>query len=114
MYSSARDIAVFLAANIGELPDQAGLQRVMWHAQQGAFPLEEGVYQALAWEVHKSNEMIVDKYGGLNNASTYIGLIPDRKAGIVILSNQGSLAVADVGRHILLVLAGRTSKSRRF
>ena len=34
---------------------------------------------------------IVDKPGGLDNASAYIGLIPDRKIGIVILSNRGDV-----------------------
>jgi hypothetical protein len=29
--------------------------------------------------------MSIDKYGGMNNASAYIGLIPERKFGVVIL-----------------------------
>ena len=53
MYASARDMAVFLAANLGELPDHAALQPAMRLAQQGVFATGEGLDQALAWEVHK-------------------------------------------------------------
>jgi beta-lactamase class C len=107
MYASARDMAVFLTANLGELPDHAALQEAMRRAQQGAFPTGDGVYQALAWEVRKGDETIVDKYGGMNNASAYIGLIPERKVGVVILGNRGSMAVSEVGRRIILSLARR-------
>ncbi|MGA8295271.1 MAG: serine hydrolase, partial [Rhodoplanes sp.] len=104
MYSSARDMAVFLMANLGELPDRETLQGAMRRAQRGTFPTGRGVYQALAWEVHKGEETIVDKYGGMNNASAYIGLIPERRIGVVILGNRGGLAVTDTGRGIILAL----------
>lgn len=107
MYASARDMAVFLAANLGELPDQGALQDAMHRAQQGTFPIRKDSYQALAWEVHKGIEQIVDKYGGMNNASAYIGLLPRRKIGVVILGNRGSMAVEEVGRRMILTLAGR-------
>lgn len=107
MYASARDMAVFLATNLGELPGHAALQEAMRRAQQGKFPIEKDLYQALAWEVHKGDESIVDKYGGMNNASAYIGLLPERKIGVVILGNRGSMAVEDVGRRIIRALAGR-------
>lgn len=107
MYASARDMAVFLAANLGELPGHVALQETMRRAQQGKFPIEKDLYQALAWEVHEGDESIVDKYGGMNNASAYIGLLPERKIGVVILGNRGSMAVEDVGRRIIRALAGR-------
>jgi beta-lactamase class C len=105
MYSSARDMAVFLMANLGELPDREALQEAMRRARRGAFPTSRGVTQALAWEVHKGEQTIVDKYGGMDNASAYIGLIPERKIGVVILGNRGSMAVTDMGRGIILALA---------
>ena len=105
MYSSARDMAVFLMANLGELPDREALQEAMRRAQRGTFPTSRGVSQALAWEVHKGEETIVDKYGGMNNASAYIGLIPERRIGVVILGNRGSMAVTDMGRGIILARA---------
>jgi beta-lactamase class C len=107
MYASARDMAVFLAANLGELPDLAALQAAMRRAQQPAFPIRDGVEQALGWEVRRGDLTIVDKYGGMNNASAYIALIQERKVGIVILGNRGGTEVEDVGRRIMLALARR-------
>jgi beta-lactamase class C len=108
MYAPARDMAMFLAANLGELPDQAALQAAMRRAQQGVFQTPKGFYQALAWELRKIDETIVDKYGGMNNASAYIGLLPERKVGIVILGNRGgSTAMSEVGRGIMPALARR-------
>jgi beta-lactamase class C len=107
MYASARDMAVFLDANLGGLPDQGALQEAMRRSQQPVFPTAEGLDQALAWEVHKDEETIVDKYGGMNNASAYIGLIRERKVGIVILGNRGGTEVEEMGRRIMLTLARR-------
>jgi beta-lactamase class C len=107
MYSSPRDMAVFLAANLGELTDQAAVQAAMQRAQQCAFPIATSICQALAWEVHEFPEIIVDKYGGMNNASAYIGLMRSRKIGIVILANSGSMALPEAGRAIILALARR-------
>jgi len=105
MYASVRDMAVFLAAALGELPDQAALREAIRRAQQGTFPIGEGVDQALAWEVRKGDETIIDKYGGMINASAYIGMIPERKLGVVILGNRGSMAVSEAARSIMLALA---------
>jgi beta-lactamase class C len=107
MYSSPRDMAVFLAANMGELPDNRPLQDAMAVAQRGVIAINERVTQALAWEVRKGPPEIVDKYGGLNNASAYIGMVRARKIGIVILSNRGSMDVGMAGRAILTELAAK-------
>jgi beta-lactamase class C len=50
---------------------------------------------------------IVEKYGGLNNASAYIGFMPSRALGIVILGNRGNQYPNEVGRLILRELAAR-------
>ena len=42
--------------------------------------------------MRKGDETIVDKYGGMNNASAYIGLIPERKIGVIILTGDGDQA----------------------
>lgn len=107
MYSSARDMAVFLAANLGELPEHAALQAAMRRAQESLFPVSADFAQAMAWEIRRGDETIVDKYGGLNNASAYVGMIRARGVGLVILGNRGSLAIVDAGRKILLTLAAR-------
>jgi len=104
MFSSARDMAVFLAANLGELPDQPALQDAMAFAQRPIIPISQNNEQALAWEINLNATPIVEKNGGLNNSSTYIGMVPSAKIGIVILSNRGELNPAEIGRRILLQL----------
>ena len=107
MYSSPRDMARFLAANMGEPPIDASLQPAIELAHRGALSIAPQVEQALAWEIVWEGERpIVEKYGGLHNASAYLGMMPDRKLGVVILGNRGALYPSDAGRHILRELAG--------
>jgi beta-lactamase class C len=105
IYSSARDMARFLAANLGALPNNP-LQEAMALAQQGAFTVGPRFTQALAWQrVTNGDLVMVDKNGGLNNTATYIGMIPQRRLGIVILSNCGGEPATRIGRQIMLALA---------
>jgi beta-lactamase class C len=118
MFSSARDMATFLAANLGALPKQnpkhRALQDAMALAQQGVFTVRPRFTQALGWQVVGNGELaIVDKNGGLNNTSTYIGMMPEKKLGIVILSNCGGEPATKIGRQIMLALArGDATASR--
>jgi beta-lactamase class C len=110
MFSSARDMAVFLAANLGELTDHRPLQEAMQFAQQGVFAISPRNTQALGWEINFNGDPpIVEKNGGLNNSSTYIGMIPARKLGIVILANRGNQDPAEVGRRVMWKLASMGS-----
>jgi beta-lactamase class C len=106
MYSSARDMAVFLAANIGELPIDRSLREAIKLAHQGIFTIDRRNQQALAWEVIVGGEpTIVEKYGGLNNASAYISMMPSRKLGVMILGNRANQYPNEPGRAIMLELA---------
>ena len=106
MYSSARDMAVFLAANLGALPNNRPLQDAMAFAQQGVFTVNPRFTQALGWQVVRNDDLtIVDKNGGLNNTSTYVGMIPQKRIGIVILGNRGKEPATRIGRQIMLALA---------
>jgi beta-lactamase class C len=106
MFSSARDMAIFLAANLGALSNNRDLQQAMALAQQGVFTVRPRFTQALAWQVVRNGELtMVDKNGGLNNTATYIGMIPQQKLGIVILSNCGGEPATRIGRQIMLALA---------
>jgi beta-lactamase class C len=105
MYSSPRDMARFLAANLGALGEQPELQAAMALAQEGVFQVNPRFTQALAWQRVKNDDLlIVDKNGGLNNTATYVGMIPQRRLGIVILSNCGGGPATRIGRQIMLAL----------
>jgi beta-lactamase class C len=77
----------------------------MAFAQQGVFTKGPRFTQALAWQIVRNGDLtIVDKNGGLNNTSTYIGMIPEKRLGIVILSNCGGEPATRIGRQIMLSL----------
>ena len=106
IYSSARDMATFLAANMGELADHGPMENAMALAQQPVFTVNPRFKQALAWQdISSGNLIILDKNGGLNNTSTYIGFAPQRKLGVVILVNRGKQHATGIGRQILHALA---------
>jgi beta-lactamase class C len=111
IYSSSRDMATFLAANMGELAGQGPMENAMALAQQPVFTVNPHFKQALAWQdVRSGNLLIIDKNGGLNNTSTYIGFAPQRKLGVVILVNRGKQHATGIGRQILHALAQERSK----
>jgi beta-lactamase class C len=106
MYSSPRDMAIFLAAHLGELSIERSLQDAMTLARRGVLAIGPSEQQALAWEITAGGgPAIVEKYGGLNNASAYIAMISTRKVGVVILGNRGNLYPSEPGRRMLLELA---------
>jgi beta-lactamase class C len=110
MFSSARDLAVLLAACLEDEPSPASeggpgteLGEALQLTQREAFRVNAQYGQAMAWEINDfAGPTIVDKPGGLNNASAYIGLVPARKLGIVILSNRGDIHPYDAARTTIL------------
>jgi beta-lactamase class C len=106
IYSSSRDMAIFLAANLGELPDHRPTENAMALAQQPVFTVGPRLKLGLAWQnVNAGNFTIIDKNGGLDNTSTYMGFAPQRKLGVVILVNRGKQHATGTGRQIIHALA---------
>jgi beta-lactamase class C len=106
MYSSVRDLAVFLDANMGHGRVAPALTQAMTVAQAPAFPTGPHGAQALAWEIDDTAApTVIDKNGGLNNTSAYMGMVPARRLGIVVLSNRGGIDVAQAGRRALRLLS---------
>ena len=111
IYSSGRDMAAFLAANMGELAGHGAIENAMAFAQQPVFTVSPRLKLGLAWQnVSSGNLQILDKNGGLNNTSTYIGFAPQRKLGVVILVNRGKQHATGIGRQILHALAQEKSE----
>ena len=106
IYSSSRDMATFLTANMGELANHGPMENAMTLAQQSVFTVNPHFRLALAWQdVSSGNLTILDKNGGLPNTSTWIGFTPQRKLGVVILVNRGKQRATAIGRQILHALA---------
>jgi beta-lactamase class C len=106
MFSSAQDMATLLAAALGERPTNPALSQAMQITQRVVFQVDARNAQAMAWEVEDHDGIVVvDKPGGLNNSSTYIGLVPAQKLGLVILMNRGNQYPHEFGRRFLVALA---------
>jgi beta-lactamase class C len=103
MFSSAHDLAILLAACLDEAPLDPQLRKAILSAQHEAFRVSPQYGQAMAWETDHANSItIVDKPGGLDNASAYVGLVPERKLGIVLLVNRGDAYLFETARMTIL------------
>jgi beta-lactamase class C len=103
MFSSARDLAILLAACMGERPIDPQLREALQLTQREEFRVSAQYAQAMAWEIENPFGLtIVDKPGGLDNASAYIGLVPERKIGLVILANRGDVHPFEMARNTIL------------
>lgn len=108
MFSTTRDLSILLAACL----DDGAVDPQVWDAlqmtQREAFRVGPQAGQAMAWEtIGTDGPTIVDKPGGLNNASAYIGLVPERKIGIVILANRGDVHPFEAARSTILPALSR-------
>jgi beta-lactamase class C len=113
MFSSARDLAVLLATEFGELSIDPVLRDAMAMTQRGVFVINARNSQALAWEINDyGGQVIIDKPGGLNNTSAYIGLIPEKRLGIVILVNRGDQHPYETARERILPALAQLSRYR--
>jgi beta-lactamase class C len=103
MFSSAHDLAILLAACLGERPIDPQLREALQLTQREEFRVSAQYAQAMAWEIENPfGVTIVDKPGGLDNASAYIGLVPERKIGLVILANRGDVHPFEMARSTIL------------
>jgi beta-lactamase class C len=103
MFSSAHDLAILLAACLGERPIDPQLREALQLTQREEFRVSAQYAQAMAWEIENPfGVTIVDKPGGLDNASAYIGLVPERKIGLVILANRGDVHPFEIARSTIL------------
>ena len=107
MFSSARDLAIFLDACLGGGAADPQLLEAIRMTQREIIRVSQERGQAMAWElVYVGGITIVDKPGGLNNASAYIGFVPARKVGIVLLANRSDFPY-EVARDRLLAALSR-------
>jgi beta-lactamase class C len=105
MFSSAHDLAIFMAACLDGTRADTPLREALQMTQREMFRVNEKFGQAMAWEtVHLDGE-VVDKPGGLNNASGYIGLVPARKIGVLLLANRAEFPHEIARYQVLPALA---------
>lgn len=99
--STITDMFKFLKANL-EIDGPPKLLKAMQFAQEGRFKVSEHLTMGLGWQRFSTQkELLIDKNGGVEGFSSYIGMNPDKKIGIVILVNKGKTGVTNAGRRIL-------------
>ncbi|WP_249157920.1 serine hydrolase [Bradyrhizobium jicamae] len=107
MFSSARDLGTFIAACLDGAAIDPELRAALRMTQQERFRVDEKFGQGMAWETVRLDGLtVVDKPGGLNNASGYLGLVPARKLGIVLLANRGEYP-HEIARYKILPALSR-------
>ncbi|MBV9561283.1 MAG: serine hydrolase [Bradyrhizobium sp.] len=106
MFSSARDLAIFLNVCFGGGAADPQLREALEMTQREMIRISPKFGQAMAWEtVHVDSITIVDKPGGLNNASAYIGFVPAHRVGVVLLANRSDFPYEIARDHLLSALS---------
>jgi len=108
MFSTARDLALFVVAALNEGAGDPELLKALQLTQRLAFRIDDNNAQAMAWEITNWGGVpVTDKPGGLNNASAYMGLVPEHRLGLVILSNRGDVYPFELARRSILPALAR-------
>jgi serine-type D-Ala-D-Ala carboxypeptidase/endopeptidase len=94
--STANDLIIFLAANMGIL--KSPLQPAMKETLRVHRTAGPGTEIALGWFVDKRTG-IVEHNGQTNGYHSFVGYDPRRKVGVVVLSNSGE-SIDDIGWRI--------------
>lgn len=103
--STPRDLLIFVEANMG-IRGPEDLKEAMKLAQKGYVPLNKRVTMGLGWERYTyDNLLIIEKNGGLPGFSSYIGFVPSKQIGIVILANKTKAKTTQIGRLLLTALS---------
>lgn len=103
--STATDLLKFLEANLGVNAPQE-LAYAIQIAQKGYYRVNDKLIMGLGWQRFQANDfLIIDKNGGVPGFSSYIGMLPNEKIGVVILANKSKIQSTEIGRRLLKILA---------
>jgi beta-lactamase class C len=113
MFSTARDLSIFMVACLGGERADPQLHDALQMTQREMFRVDQVYGQAMAWEtIDVDGVGVLDKPGGLNNASAYVGLVPARKIGVLLLANRGEFP-HEIARNRLLPALSRLAGAGR-
>jgi len=105
--SSAEDMAKFEAAMLNDKLLRRATRDLMWTPLQPSDGKKDPYAFGWAWREHANNEVAaVGHNGGQQGTSTSFLIAPDRRAGVVLLSNMEEVNLNALSREILNILAG--------
>src|SRR6185503_574556 len=97
--STTIDMLKFLDANLH--PERGPLERAMAFAHAERAPAG-AMMIGLNWIIiHAGADTIVWHNGGTGGYRTYIGFVPSRKVGVVVMTNSAGEGADDIGVHLL-------------
>lgn len=100
--STTTDMLRFLAANLHT--DRGPLGKAMALAQQERAPMAgPSMRIGLNWIIqHTGADTILWHNGGTGGYRTFVGFVPSRRMGVVVLTNSGGVGADDLGLHLLV------------
>jgi CubicO group peptidase (beta-lactamase class C family) len=101
LVSSANDMLKFVAANLdlGSNPLRDAMTLSHEPTIHGSTPSTQ---VGLGWHIRDHNgRKLIWHNGGTGGFRSFVGFAPDKRFGVVVLSNTGSLSVDDIGFHTL-------------
>jgi len=103
--SSAEDMANFEVAILGDQLVSRATRDVMWTSQKTSDGKETGY--ALGWGTGKELGVLdVGHGGGQQGTSTFIKMIPERRAGVVVLMNIDGADSSGLATDLMKILLG--------
>lgn len=110
--STSRDMEKFLAANMG-LRGPENLLKAMKFARLARFKVNDKLSMGLAWQITSlEGSDLIDKNGGLTGSSSYIGFMPDKNVGVVILMNKAKTDSTKMGRALIKLIVSQAAAAK--
>lgn len=98
--SNANDMLKFMAANLN--PEKKPLGKAMALAQRSRAPVATNMTIGLNWHILAAgDDTIAWHNGGTGGYRAFVGMIPGKKIGVVVLTNQAGEGADDIGFHLL-------------
>ena len=96
--STTEDMMKFLMANL-DVSGPPLLRKAMRLAQKGRFKAPKMI-QALSWQrVTRQGVEFIDKNGGVGGFSSWMGMVPDQKNGLILLFKYALWETHHSGAH---------------
>jgi serine beta-lactamase-like protein LACTB len=109
LISSADDMAHFEIAILANKLLKPATRELMWTPQKAADGSQNGY--ALGWGTQKKYGLaLLEHTGGQQGTSTSIILVPERRAGIVVLANMDNVDSAELSTAILKIVLDLSDK----
>ena len=103
--SSAEDMALFEVAVLNDRLLKRATRDVMWAQQKASDGSQNGYALGWGWGSGKKAGLTdVGHGGGQQGTSTFIMLVPDQRAGVVVLANLDNLDVAALATQLMAIV----------